>query len=51
MVKFSFTTIDKDEKLKDMLLPFCRFNNGDIWEDPEGKHKIACIDAADNAAI
>ncbi len=39
--------LEKDEKLRRMLLPHCRLKPGDIWNDPTGKHLIGCGDAAD----
>jgi site-specific DNA-methyltransferase (adenine-specific) len=43
--------IDKDKELKTLLSKYTRFEKGFIWEDPEGKHKIACIDAADDVDL
>jgi site-specific DNA-methyltransferase (adenine-specific) len=51
MTNFPLPRIDNDEELSGLLLPYCRFYNGLIWEDPDGKHKIACIDAADSASV
>ncbi len=51
MLNFPLPRIDADEELTKLLLPYCRFKKGFIWEDPEGKHKIACIDASDNNSI
>ena len=39
--------LEKDEKLRRMLLPHCRLKAGDIWSDPAGQHLIGCGDAAD----
>jgi len=47
MVNFPLPRIDTDNKLQELLLKHCSFKSGDIWIDPEGKHKIACIDASD----
>lgn len=46
MLKHPLPRIDSDDELKDLLLPFSRFKEGDIWTDPKGKHKIGCIDAS-----
>lgn len=51
MINFSLPRIDKDPKLQDYLRPYCRLNIGEIWEDPEGKHRVACIDSADKASV
>jgi site-specific DNA-methyltransferase (adenine-specific) len=43
--------IDNDKVLKQRLLPFCRLQPGEIWLDPLGKHKVACLDAANSEEI
>lgn len=45
MTNFSLPRIDLDEELNNLLLPYCRFKRGKIWNDPQGKHKIGCLDA------
>lgn len=51
MTNFPLPRIDKDPELKKLLLPYCRFQIGDIWEDKIGKHIIACIDIADKNSL
>ncbi len=51
MLNFPLPRIDTDKKLQKLLLPYCRFKIGDIWIDPIGKHKIACIDSSDLKSI
>ena len=51
MVNFPIPRIDNDKKFRSLLLKYCRIKPGDIWVDPERKHKIACIDATDSASI
>ncbi len=51
MVNFPLPRIDTDSSLQELLLKHCSFKPGDIWNDPEGKHKIACIDASDKNSI
>jgi site-specific DNA-methyltransferase (adenine-specific) len=46
MLNLSLPRIDKDEKLHTMLLPYCRLQKGEVWEDPSGMHRIGCLDAA-----
>ena len=48
MTNFPLPRIDLDEELRNMLLPYCRFKKGKIWNDPQGKHKIGCLDATDD---
>lgn len=49
MLNFPLPRIDKDEELKNLLMPFSRFKYGTIWKDPEKKHVIACLDASSSA--
>jgi site-specific DNA-methyltransferase (adenine-specific) len=51
MLNFPLPRIDKDEELRSLLLPYCRFNQGSVWKDPEGLHRIGCIDAADISSL
>ena len=51
MKNFPLPRIDTDEKLRELLLPYCRFSNGEIRQDASGIHKIGCIDAADISSI
>jgi site-specific DNA-methyltransferase (adenine-specific) len=48
MVNFPLPRIDLDEKLRKLLLPYCRFKPGEIWKDPLKNHKIACLDCSSN---
>ena len=43
--------LDTEQDIRQQLLPFCRLGVGDIWEDPKGYHKVACIDATDPVSI
>ncbi len=47
MVNFPLPRLDNDEQLRELLLPYCRLNLGEIWIDPEKKHKVGCLDASD----
>ena len=51
MLKHPLPRIDKDEKLRDMLLPFCRLRPGEVWNDPSSKHRVGCLDAADESQV
>lgn len=51
MLNHPLPRIDKDEKLKNLLLPYCRFKQGTIWIDQKGKHKIACVDVSNTDEI
>jgi site-specific DNA-methyltransferase (adenine-specific) len=41
------TRLDINEELRKKILPFCRLKKREIWKDPEGKHKVGVLDAAD----
>jgi site-specific DNA-methyltransferase (adenine-specific) len=43
--------LDTDPVVRDRLLPFCRLKPGEIWDDPEGRHRIGCKDAANSESI
>ncbi|HKI78965.1 MAG TPA: site-specific DNA-methyltransferase [Ignavibacteriaceae bacterium] len=51
MTNFPLPRIDLDDELRDLLLPFSRFKKGKVWKDPEGKHKIGCLDATNSNDI
>jgi len=51
MLNHPLPRIDKDEKLRKMLLPYCRFKEGTVWIDSKSKHKIACFDASKRTDI
>jgi DNA modification methylase len=43
--------LDQTPELRTLLSRHCRLRPGDIWCDPEGRHTIGCIDAADGDDI
>ena len=51
MINFPLPRIDSDEKIRDLLLPYCRLKNGEVWNDPLGNHKVGCLDASDDSSI
>ncbi len=46
MVSFPLPRLDKDKKLRELLLKYCRLSFGDVWIDPEKKHSVGCLDAS-----
>jgi len=46
MSKENLPRIDGDDRIQSLLLPYCRLKYGQIWQDPQNRHKIACLDAA-----
>ena len=43
--------LDNSPEWRERLLPHCRLKSGEIWNDPEGRHRVGCLDAADAEAI
>ena len=43
--------LDTDVKLRKHLLPYCRLNHGDIWEDPISGHRVGVLDATNHADV
>jgi site-specific DNA-methyltransferase (adenine-specific) len=51
MSKENLPRIDGNEQMQSLLLPHCRLKYGQVWQDPEGRHKVACIDASNHEDI
>jgi site-specific DNA-methyltransferase (adenine-specific) len=51
MLKERLTRIDGNDAIRNELLPYCRMRYGQVWEDPECGHRVACLDATDKAQI
>jgi len=45
MKNYPIPRIDKDSKLHDMFLKYCRLSKGDIWRDNKNNHKVGCLDS------
>jgi site-specific DNA-methyltransferase (adenine-specific) len=43
--------MDTSSDIKQQLVPFCRLRTGEVWIDPKGKHRVACIDSTDQSAV
>ncbi len=43
--------LDTDDEWRRRLLPLCRLQPGDVWQDPQGIHRVGCIDATDQDAV
>jgi site-specific DNA-methyltransferase (adenine-specific) len=43
--------LDENPELRETLLGQCRLRPGEIWTDPTGRHKVGCLDAADQTQI
>lgn len=51
MKNFPLPRLDKDEELKNLLLPYCRLREGEVWIDNNNRHRVACINAGDSSSI
>ena len=51
MMNFPLPRIDIDPVLHDLLLPYCRISEDEIWVDNKNKHKVGCIDSANSAQV
>src|SRR3972149_8831618 len=43
MINAPLPRIDLDDELRNYLIKFCRLKPGEVWFDPEKKHKVACL--------
>jgi DNA modification methylase len=43
--------LDTSPEWRNRLLPHCRLQPGEIWHDPDGKHRVGCLDATDAEGI
>lgn len=51
MKKDPLPRLDADCSTHAELLPLCRLSPGQIWSDPLGRHRVACLDATDCDAV
>jgi len=47
----SIPRLDSSIELYRRILPLCRLKHGDIWEDPEGRHRVGTIDAGSTEEV
>jgi len=43
--------LDENEEIREILLPHCRLKPGDIWCDPQGEHRVGCLDATNEEDV
>jgi len=43
--------LDESPELRDELLKQCRLAPGQIWKDPQGQHKVGCLNATDKEQV
>ena len=46
MTNLPLPRLDKNPELRNCLLKYATLKAGEIWDDPLGKHRIGCLDAA-----
>jgi len=51
MAREELPRLDTNPQIYTKLLPLCRLQPGEVWEDPLGRHRLALTDARDGAAI
>lgn len=51
MINNPLPRLDSSSVWRERLLPHCRLQRGEIWQDPEGRHRVGCIDATDAEAV
>jgi DNA modification methylase len=51
MKNLTIPRIDQHQELRQHLLEYCRIKEGEIWNDPVGKHRIGCLDAASQTNV
>jgi site-specific DNA-methyltransferase (adenine-specific) len=51
MLNHPIARLDRDEKLRNRLIPFCRLKPGEIWRDRRSGHRVGCLDAAAAADV
>src|SRR5215510_5922124 len=47
----SIPRLDREEKLHENLLNFCRLKPGEIWCDQVNGHRVGCLDASSPADV
>lgn len=43
--------LDTSPEVRDQILPFCRLSPGEVWDDPQGRHHVGCLDATESDAV
>jgi site-specific DNA-methyltransferase (adenine-specific) len=51
MMNFTLPRLDKDDKLREFLLKYCRLKPGEIWTDEKENHKVGCFNCAEDKYI
>ncbi|MBV9126142.1 MAG: site-specific DNA-methyltransferase [Planctomycetes bacterium] len=51
MINNPLPRLDVDSPVRAGLLSYCRLRPGEIWTDPQGRHRVGCLDAADAGQV
>jgi DNA modification methylase len=51
MQNYPLPRLDEKPEVRSALLPYCRLSPGQVWADPAGAHRVACIDATSCADV
>ncbi len=51
MNNFPIPRLDKNPDVCAALLRYCRIREGEIWDDPQGNHRVGCLDAVNPAEV
>ena len=43
--------LDENAEIRKELLSHCRLEPGEIWSDPQGRHRVGCLDAANEEHV
>lgn len=46
VIKNPIPRLDKNNRVREKLLPFCRLRSGEVWEDRMSGHRVGCLDAS-----
>jgi DNA modification methylase len=46
MAKENLQRIDSNQDIRESLLPYCRLDYGDVWQDSVRGHKVGCLDGS-----
>ncbi len=50
MLKHPLARLDRDQRMRRKLLPHCRLEPGEVWQDRKRGHRVGCLDAASREA-
>ena len=51
MKNFPIPRLDTNPALYESLLKYCRLQRGEIWDDPDGWHRVGCLSASDESDV